>query len=906
MANINIGGRLHSTATGNVVAGANEILDDVKGKKQSVINQETDEALAGKQAALVSGTNIKTVNGESILGSGNIQAGDPDAIKYSTQTLTDAQKTQARTNIGAYNKPATGIPATDLASAAQTSLGKADTAYQKPQGGVPKSDLASGVQGSLDLADTAVQAENVGPILPPPETDEFATKTQVTQLEAKVNPIDSAFQELPMLSEFNGTSSVATCSNIVLENEGDELELELFPEANVGNKQYGLAQKNYNLYLRLSATQTTVSVRADDDTWIATGASIGSTKTHYIFKVAFEDGKTNVYVDGTVVATYNGQKKITVNRWGDFNSNFWGGKIGYVKVNGTLYHSINNIPGWSATNVSYDTLNGFLTSEQSEKLVNTEVVGNKTQKIDGNSTATQYPSAKAVNDFAGQASMLAPMIDAGKSELKKLVPLVTFSNSTAETDQIDLQNEGDSIEMELFPGTMTGNQKFALCNRATNQVSIGATQTEIYVRSSDDTWIASGVSLGGTKTHYVLKIAYEGGNINIYIDGTLLTTYTGQKLIRIKYWGLYNSGGDNYWNGKVGYVYINGHKYGSLADVPGWTTSTTSVESEGTIISKAQANKINTLPDLHKDIRIVPATNKVGVYFRVSGDVYGYLEVNHFVNNADSGGINPYCDLWRIGNDGNLYTRSGDTFTAITDTGLLIGSENEFAIRFSAMNDYTGGYHGNEKIVQANGDYILFFVNGQAYTIDELNVLGATDCDTFSYRQKSTLFADYSYGNNSHLKIATHFKDTEIGGGGYKTKNYMQTDLSELSVPSLNVAWAFLGLVCINEDCAEIVSGDDGQEYEASHPTATTLLVESIDKYGYEVRTRKDAMSCVVDSKMLGTNIDAWKNPPTKVDMYDRADDVKYYSYTPATASNPTAFSTGSFFATECSVKWDY
>ena len=196
MANINIGGRLHSTATGNVVAGANEILDDTKGKKQSVINQETDEALAGKQAALVSGTNIKTVNGESILGSGNIQAGDPDAIKYSEQALTDAQKTQARTNIGAYNKPETGIPATDLASAAQTSLGKADTAYQKPQGGVPKSDLASGVQDSLDLADTAVQAENVGPILPPPETDEFATKTQVTQLEAKIDDLTEAIQGL--------------------------------------------------------------------------------------------------------------------------------------------------------------------------------------------------------------------------------------------------------------------------------------------------------------------------------------------------------------------------------------------------------------------------------------------------------------------------------------------------------------------------------------------------------------------------------------------------------------------------------------------------------------------------------------------------------------------------------------
>lgn len=40
MANIDIGGRLHSTATGNVVAGANEIFDDDEQKKQSQINAE--------------------------------------------------------------------------------------------------------------------------------------------------------------------------------------------------------------------------------------------------------------------------------------------------------------------------------------------------------------------------------------------------------------------------------------------------------------------------------------------------------------------------------------------------------------------------------------------------------------------------------------------------------------------------------------------------------------------------------------------------------------------------------------------------------------------------------------------------------------------------------------------------
>lgn len=87
-----------------------------------------------------------------------------------------------------YTKPSTGIPKSDLASAVQTSLGKADTAlqsapvtsvnsktgavtltasdvgagtYSKPTGGIPKSDLASAVQTTLDKADTALQSAPV-------------------------------------------------------------------------------------------------------------------------------------------------------------------------------------------------------------------------------------------------------------------------------------------------------------------------------------------------------------------------------------------------------------------------------------------------------------------------------------------------------------------------------------------------------------------------------------------------------------------------------------------------------------------------------------------------------------------------------------------------------------------------
>lgn len=54
--------------------------------------------------------------------------GAADAVTYTPQTPTDEQQAQARTNIGAYTKPASGIPKSDLAEDVQTSLTKADTA----------------------------------------------------------------------------------------------------------------------------------------------------------------------------------------------------------------------------------------------------------------------------------------------------------------------------------------------------------------------------------------------------------------------------------------------------------------------------------------------------------------------------------------------------------------------------------------------------------------------------------------------------------------------------------------------------------------------------------------------------------------------------------------------------------
>ena len=95
---IEIGGRLHSTATGNVVTGANEILDDELNKKQSQINSETlqhvesiDAALQelspDQTQALALATDVNTLKAKSVRSD-------------ETQSLTDAEKELAISNMG--------------------------------------------------------------------------------------------------------------------------------------------------------------------------------------------------------------------------------------------------------------------------------------------------------------------------------------------------------------------------------------------------------------------------------------------------------------------------------------------------------------------------------------------------------------------------------------------------------------------------------------------------------------------------------------------------------------------------------------------------------------------------------------------------------------------------------------
>ncbi len=144
---------------------------------------QIESALEGKQATLVSGANIKTVNGESILGSGNITAGDPNAVKYVSQTLTEEQKAQARANIDAASLADIAdmdfVTATTLPTASASTMGHIYLIGPDANDNYDRyfTQESSGSYSWVSLGSTQI------------DLSDYATQEELSQLEAEVDEI---------------------------------------------------------------------------------------------------------------------------------------------------------------------------------------------------------------------------------------------------------------------------------------------------------------------------------------------------------------------------------------------------------------------------------------------------------------------------------------------------------------------------------------------------------------------------------------------------------------------------------------------------------------------------------------------------------------------------------------------
>lgn len=119
-----------------------------------VTTQQLNTALA----AYTTSTDLATLlaaKQDTIADLADIRSGSQDNIKYTQQTLTDAQKAQARTNIGAgtYSKPQGGILASDLAdkyAGSPSAGGPAFKALGIPYGAVDSDSTATNIKATVD------------------------------------------------------------------------------------------------------------------------------------------------------------------------------------------------------------------------------------------------------------------------------------------------------------------------------------------------------------------------------------------------------------------------------------------------------------------------------------------------------------------------------------------------------------------------------------------------------------------------------------------------------------------------------------------------------------------------------------------------------------------------------------
>ena len=163
---INIPGRLHSVAIEQHVAGANEIYDDNQNKLQDEIN-----------SILVTNsiTNVQYIDGQlrfynskghivkvisTLQEQSDYAESDSSKVTFIKNKPTIPTKTSDLTNDSGFITDISGKQDViedldDIRAGAQAGA----TAYQKPQSGIPLTDMSSAVQTSLGKADTALQTE---------------------------------------------------------------------------------------------------------------------------------------------------------------------------------------------------------------------------------------------------------------------------------------------------------------------------------------------------------------------------------------------------------------------------------------------------------------------------------------------------------------------------------------------------------------------------------------------------------------------------------------------------------------------------------------------------------------------------------------------------------------------------
>ncbi len=193
---------------------------------------------------------------------------------------------------------------------------------------------------------------------------------------------------------------------------------------------------------------------------------------------------------------------------------------------------------------------------------------------------------------------------------------------------------------------------------------------------------------------------------------------------------------------------------------------------------------------------------KFTVYVRDTGNTayyYGF-EIAHELDTSAL--VN--TDQFRL-QRANIYRFNG---VAMAATGLkaLANGESECVYRSKDAIDFTGGWHGDEKLVD-----VAFYMDEKLLSGEELSSsFTLRPCREFSYRQASKMFRTAREGETSKLKPvieARHVKRSVFRNSGYESQNKISWELNG------TIAIGYMSISCIATDIGEFCQSDTSEVY---------------------------------------------------------------------------------------------
>jgi hypothetical protein len=301
------------------------------------------------------------------------------------------------------------------------------------------------------------------------------------------------------------------------------------------------------------------------------------------------------------------------------------------------------------------------------------------------------------------------------------------------------------------------------------------------------------------------------------------------------------------------------------------------------------SSKIKSLPNM-----VISYRNTSGVfyvYMRKPGtNIYFMLDLHHVVNNDEL----VYLDIWRLSGESQLCKYENGQFVPM-NKNLLLGVENEFAMHFANTADFTGGYHGDERI-DTDGSFCKFFIDGKELTSAQLSEDFTVECSNFYMLSNATLHETTTDGKTpvtGHPVVARHIKKTMFCDCGFTCENRVDF------LANKEVTVLFTGLVCVHKDCALNAYTDDYIIRDVSSGAEVPIDIYDSCKGKVCFYNNTTGLSCVVDSHAIGENDDN-----LYIKLQDRANDSKYYRY--ATNSGVRTVTAGDKYLSMVKAKWDY